>query len=616
MDSFSVHRPRNVDWQRAAALLYGDWGTSKAYVIGAAFLAAAYASLPIILAVCALTGLVGYNYVVVCKLFPDGGGVYSAARLQSRFLAVMGSLLLVADLTVTASLSGWSAMAYFQIPMEHRAAATIGLILFVGAINYFGPKHTGSVAVWLALPTVAVVVAIILISLPHLTLAHLEPSHKSFAKNWTAFVGVILALSGVEAIANLTGVMKLDPGSTPDRPTVGRESFKPIRPVAFEVVLGTALLGWAMLSLPSVMGKTLGLTTKSAIAAALTKRHEDMLRFVAEQFGTASLGLWFGQAFGWVVGIVFLLLLLSAANTAIVAMIGLLYMTARDGEMPPHFKRLNRHGVPLYPLLIAVGLPTIVLFTATNFQGLAGLYAIGVVGAITVNLGSCTFNRTIGFTWYDRVLFGFTFTILFLVEITLAHTKPDALFFVVCVLGGGLALRAYTLKRQGITTLVVTRQVAEMVSPTLVATMRPRLEEGQRIMVAARGITPVLSYGLDEAEPRKASLYVVYVKELAVYYGAGPVQATRAKWQGDPEANAILSLMLNLGSERNVPVMPVYAVSEDPAATILDLAATIGVDYLMLGTSHRRTLTNLLRGNVVTNIAAQLPDTIRLIIYG
>ena len=74
--------------------------------------------------------------------------------------------------------------------------------------------------------------------------------------------------------------------------------------------------------------------------------------------------------------------------------------------------------------------------------------------------------------------------------------------------------------------------------------------------------------------------------------------------------------MLKLGCERDIAVMPVYAVSDDPAATILDLAATIGVDFLMLGTSHRLTLTNLLRGNVVTNIAAQLPDTIRLIIYG
>src|SRR5205814_10511717 len=52
-----MHRPRNVGWARAAALLYGDWGTSKAYVLGLAFLAARFASFPIILAVCALTGL-------------------------------------------------------------------------------------------------------------------------------------------------------------------------------------------------------------------------------------------------------------------------------------------------------------------------------------------------------------------------------------------------------------------------------------------------------------------------------------------------------------------------------------------------------------------------------
>src|SRR5207253_2310318 len=160
MDNLGSHRPRNVGWARAAALLYGDWGTSKAYVIGAAFLATQYASLPIILAVCALTGLVAYNYVIICRHFPDGGGVYSSARMQSRVLAVLGSLLLVADLTVTASLSGWSAMAYFHAPKEHIALATTALILVVGAINYFGPKHSGSMAVTLAVPTVIVVIVI------------------------------------------------------------------------------------------------------------------------------------------------------------------------------------------------------------------------------------------------------------------------------------------------------------------------------------------------------------------------------------------------------------------------------------------------------------------------
>ena len=87
-----VHRPRNVDWQRAAALLYGDWGTSKAYVLGLAFVAAGFASFPIILAVCALTAVVAFNYIIICAHFPDGGGVYSAARQQSRFLASVGAL--------------------------------------------------------------------------------------------------------------------------------------------------------------------------------------------------------------------------------------------------------------------------------------------------------------------------------------------------------------------------------------------------------------------------------------------------------------------------------------------------------------------------------------------
>src|SRR3954465_9808864 len=50
-----THRPRNVGWARAAALLYGDWGTSKAYVIGAAFFATGFSSFPIIIAVCAGT---------------------------------------------------------------------------------------------------------------------------------------------------------------------------------------------------------------------------------------------------------------------------------------------------------------------------------------------------------------------------------------------------------------------------------------------------------------------------------------------------------------------------------------------------------------------------------
>jgi amino acid transporter/nucleotide-binding universal stress UspA family protein len=624
--SAGVHRPRNLDWKRAAALLYGDWGTSKAYVIGLAFVAAGFSSLPIILAVCALTGLVGINYAVICRHFPDGGGVYSAAKSQGRLLAVVGALLLLADLTVTASLSGWSALTYItsgaenvgivKLMREHIALTTIGLLLIMGLINYYGPKHSGSFAVALSLPTALIVIVLIAFSAPHLTTRFLEPPHQSLGTVWVQFVGVILALSGAESIANLTGVMKLDPGSTMEHPKVARESTKAITPVAIEVVIGTALLGWAMLSLPTVLGKTLHLTDKGEISAVLGQRSEDMLRFMGEQFAAATFSPAIGQIFGWIVGIVFCLLLLSAANTAIVAMIGLLYMMSRDREMPRQFRLLNSHGVPLWPLVIATGLPVVVLLFAANFTALAGLYAIGVVGAITVNVGSCTFNRTVGFTWYDRALFGVTFVVLTFVELTLAHTKLDALQFVIAILIGGLALRAYTLKRQGLTTLTVTREVAQMVTPDLMATMRPRLLEGQKIMVAARGITPVLSFALDEAQLRKATLFVLYVKEVAVYYTAADTRLGRLKWHDDPEANAIMCSTRKLGTERGVNVVPLYAVSQDAAATIVDLAATMGVDFLIIGASQRPAMAKLLRGSVATNVAQHLPDSIQLLIFG
>jgi len=604
MEKIGIHRPRNVDWKRAAGLLYGDWGTSKAYVIGLAFAAAAFSSLPIIIGVCLLTALVGYNYVVICQHFPDGGGVYSAARNQSRLLAVMGALLLVANFTVTAAMSGWAAMSYFGVPKEYICPATIAIVLLIGAINYFGPKHGGSLAVSLAVPMVLLVIAVILLSAPHLTFQYLEPLAPGFTVNWRAFVGVILALSGVEAIANLTGVMKLDKGATLDKPSVAETARWAIWPVAIEVVLGTTLLGWAMLSMPHSM------------ASALHDRQSDMVRFLAEHYGTLTLGPTLGGLFGAVTGAVIGLLLLSAVNTAISALIGLLYMLARDGEMPRVFTRLNSFGVPWYPMVIAVAMPIIVAAASKNLESLAGLYAIGVVGAITVNLGACSLNRNLNLKWFERGVMAFTFLILFVVELTIAKTKTDALFFACCVLGLGLGLRGYTQKRAGLRTLTVSHQVAAAVAPESFADFRVNLDTGQSILVAARGVTPVLRFALEEARLRGANLYVLYVKELAVNL-PGPLQLKEPpRWQDNPPAAEIMYGMLEQGRQNAVSVVPLYAVSDNPAATILELTAMLGIDMLILGATHRRMLVGILKGDVVTEVARHLPENIQLLIHG
>jgi nucleotide-binding universal stress UspA family protein len=181
-------------------------------------------------------------------------------------------------------------------------------------------------------------------------------------------------------------------------------------------------------------------------------------------------------------------------------------------------------------------------------------------------------------------------------------------------MAGGLGLRAYAQKRQGLTTVTVSRELASLVDPEKIAALRAEIKEGQKIMVAARGVTPVLRFAIEEAQLRKASLCVLFVKEVAVF-PAGPAMK-RMKWQDDPEAAAIMSLVLRIGEERGVTVMPVFVSSDDTANTILDLSATLGIDYLMIGASHRVTLTRILKGSVVEAVAAGLPEDIQLIIHG
>src|SRR6266404_8204831 len=162
MEISTIGRPRNVGWVRAAALLYGDWGTSKSYVIGLAMAGVlGFAALPHLLAVCLLTALVGFNYIWICKHFPTGGGVYSAAGLHSRRLAMIGGLLLLADFIVTASLSCLDAFHYLGLDQTEAKKWAITTIFIIGGINFFGPRHSGSVAVWLAIPTVVTVIVLI-----------------------------------------------------------------------------------------------------------------------------------------------------------------------------------------------------------------------------------------------------------------------------------------------------------------------------------------------------------------------------------------------------------------------------------------------------------------------
>jgi amino acid transporter len=581
MEISTIGRPRNVGWVRAAALLYGDWGTSKAYVIGLAVAAVGFAALPHLLAVCALTGLVGINYIWVCKHFPNGGGVYTAAGLHSRRLATIGGLLLLADFIVTASLScldGFHYLGFEEAAIAKKWAITA--IFAIGAINFLGPKHTGGIAVWLAVPTAVVV--LVLIGGGALQLAQLHPQAPSghIASNWVSFVDMILALSGVEVAASSTGVLKLDPGATIENPSVFFTARRAIRAVMVDVVIGTALLSVLAMCLPD----------------AAKEHQNDMLRYMGQVF----VGPRFATLVGWVFG----LLLISAVNTAITGIVALLYVMARDGELPDTFLLLNRFGVPWVGLITATILPVVVLNIDDKVEGLAALYAIGVVGAIAINLGSCAFAKSMVLKPFERITMKGTFFVLAAVWITIALSKLYALLFVAIVLGFGLALRELTTRHRHVAPAA---KLATVV-PVTPAVGSPPEFLGQFILVAARGWTPALQFALEESRLRDAQLLVLYVREVAVNIDMG------SNWQDDPEAKVMFT---RLDSDAHgLKVNKLYSVSDSPADTIIDIAATFGVDTVVLGGSRRATLVNLLKGNVVARVAANLPESMHLIMIG
>jgi len=598
-------RPRNVDSPCAAAILYGDWGTSKAYVIGLAFAIAGYSSFWLIAAMCLLTALVGVNYIAICRHYPDGGGVYASVRHRSEILSIVGAFLLIADYIVTAAISALSAFQYLGVdhPELFAAAAIVG----IGALNYFGPKHTGGLAFLISVPTAIVVVILGLFCLPHLGQAihNLKPLAGGFFGNWNGFVGIVLALSGVEAIANATSVMKLDPGSTDENPSVSKTSTPAILWVMAEVCLFTALLGLGMHALGGLQ-----IHDGDVDAPGSPGVRDYMLRYMAEIFVGGPLGSVAGAVAGWVVSLVFGFLLLSAVNTAIVDLIAISFLMSRDRELPEGFEKLNRFGVPNLGLIVATVVPAILVVAVKDVAGLADLYAVGVVGAIATNLGASSTDWKLGLERWERVLMFCTFLVMAAIEVSLFIDKPNARLFAATILVFGLILRGLVTERAqkkavsvGPASEAAKAEVNRLFAAPLSETSGPPM------LCAVRGIGRTLDFALQEAKATDRPLYLLFVREQPIL---APEDRKR-KWMDDEEAREIFTYAKTKAEGHTV--LPCYAVSDSPADTIADIAATVGASYVILGEPARNMLVNLLRGSIVRDISSILPEDIHLLVY-
>jgi amino acid transporter/nucleotide-binding universal stress UspA family protein len=588
-------RPRNVNWFQAGSLLFGDWGTSRLYVLGLAFLVAG----------------------------------------RSSFWLI-GALLLFADYTITASLSAVESFHYFglgreHVQVDHRADTpdegppevrstpednpaedpgdyvlipereasrakekmwtlnspglwAIVAILALGAFNLMGPKHTAGFAIFAAVGMIAITLLIVVFAVPQIpwTQVHwgrLFSGHHPI-KLWEGFVYIVLALSGVEAIANLTGVM---------RKPVFATARKSIYLVAFVVAVFNLLRAAAMVALatPEVAARE-GTTLLTREAHT-----EDMLAFMARWY----VGVW-GE---WAVRIIGGLLLLSATNTAVNGVMSILYVMSRDNELPSPLQALNSFGAPWVGAVVASLVPASVLLFFHDLETLASLYAIGVVGAVALDcLLAATHPRMRA--WWRKSFVGILGVFLVIVWVTLAFTKVPALIFVSIVMAVGLSLRALTklyAKRRPRPSLLRRAIMEQLPEDALLR---------KKILLATAGSDEMADAALRIAKDENAALVVTYVRPVALNY---KIEAENAfNLDTDPAAQNLFTDFLEHGHRVGVPVIPMYDVGTNAPELIAEFAAMNAVDKVLIGSSRRGALHHILKGSFQRRLESLLPPEI------
>jgi amino acid transporter len=620
-------RPRELHWYHAGPMLFGDWGTSRLYVLGLAFYYTRHAALWYMLAMSAMLVAVGWAYQNICRIYPDGGGVYSSARHRSPTLAMIGGLLLCADYLVTAAISAVDAFHYLNLPRP--ALFAIGSIVGIGIVNYLGPKKSGTLALVVALATVALTLVIAAWAVPSLGNAHVEAASGGPGHWWVQFTSLILAISGVEAIANMTGLM-VEP--------VARTSAKSIYSVLCEIVVLNLILTVAMLAMPlAVLG---GGNPENAYAA----HRDDMLRAIATYY--------VGPGFAAVAAIVFAMLLLSAANTAITDLVSIQFMMARDRELPAPLGLLNAWGMPVLPLVLATLVPVAILFVVSDVEQLADLYAIGVVGAVSINLGSCATNFQVELSRLQRVGMGLLAVVMFAIWITIAVEKPHALIFALCILALGLTARYLFRNREYVRQWILeefsaarifarqkivepaTQAVAALTSPSRavapiaatsdtaasiaaqVGTAGPEPAEAApgpkgRVLVATRGNVSLFRFALERAKSEKAELFVVFIRHLAVPVIGTP---TTSDYEADEAARKFFDVVARESQESHVTVHSNYVVARNVARAILQLAKGLGVNTLILASPKHGLVWRAVKGDVLRTVTRRLPKEIELVV--
>ena len=509
---------------------------------------------------------------------------------------------MVSAYLLTITISVVSALHYIAAlhPWPHEIPVlSVVAILLLGFLHWIGIRELARVALILGLATLVVegtLIAAVVVQLQPSDWADLwgnlgQLKRIPWSETVTGFAGAWLAYSGLESLGQLA-------------PAVREPRQRVIR-IAAALVVGSVLV-------------TVPLFTALAVEAANASNiapQGALLAPVALKYGGAGLLTALSLTGA---GLLFI-----AANLAFIGCYNVFKAVAEHGYLPAFIaKRNRRYGTPRGAIItITVSAVAIVISTQGNLLRLGKIFAFGLLGSYAITSISLSVLR-----WREGrrgVAFGngLVATLALIVPwVTSWFTKPNAALYGAGVTGIQLVVAFVTHRgwiRSGrfgfIRAASAERAASDQPSCGEVVTLEEAVSlksaYPSSTMIALRG--PNRNLCAEAARRARgagdSAIYVVFVDEMPGLFfppRTGP----------SDDAQDVLNAAVYDLKKEGVDAVPIWRLAHDAGASIAEAAEELGVGCVIMGTTQRSTVWQFLRGDVLKQLIAELPENIHVVI--
>ena len=523
----------------------------------------------------------------------------------------LGGMLITVDYFLTTAISAVAGFQYigsvFTGLDPYVAWLACGGIVLLAILNIIGIRESAVVALVMAISALIVDLGLIVLSLSQMTFAqwsdlwrHLRPTRDLSSYDLlVGFAAAWLAFSGLESISQISPAMRL-----------------PLRRTT----------RWAM----AAVVITTVLTAPILTALAVTVLPPEIKATESERF-ISELG-WISGGFLAKLAVVMTAstLLLFAANTAIIGAYHVFLALANRQFLPKIISLRNAaFNTPHIAVLIATSAPVLVILMTRGKMALLGdLYAFGLLGAFVFSSLSLDVIR-----WrLGRRDLGFWIGVLTTGMVTIAWAVNLVEKELATLFGGTVAaigmLTAVGVRRAWFIDIlhqvpIISRLQARAYRAsehlveeelkglvTLAEAVEIKSLYPSSTLLALRGEAPRLIHeGITRAKGRgESAIYCIYVEEWpGLFNGETPHVPNE-------EGIRTLKYVLHEGRDKNIEIIPIWAVSYNAAEAIANAAKELAVDAVFIGATQRNAFYHMLRGHVIKRLMKRLPHNCHLMI--